>query len=244
MNIDVNSIKANRNYILVKPDLTATDTIEISGIQVWIDTTYEKQKHAATTGLVIDVCDDLYFSSKPEPGMMEKSCRFDTKVEVEAGDKIYFHYLSVKKATDEGRLFKAADGEYYILLCYDESFCVKRGESIVMTNGWILLEPLVASEKFMSKFVQIPNMEKTKESVKFAKVAHVGTKIKGYLEDREAYDFDEEIKPGDVIAYDRHSNIPLQYHLHSDIEGSQNFLRMQRNDICAVVTEKEFSITE
>jgi len=244
LKIDVSTIKAKRNHILVKPFLKSTDTIDILGIDIWIDKTYEKEKHAATTGSVVSVCDDLYFSMVRESGMAEKSCRFDTTVEVETGDKIYFHYLSVQSARKEGKLFKAKDGEYYMFLKYDESFCVKRGDSIIMTNGWILLEPIVASEKFMSKYVHIPDMQNQKESIKFAKVAHVGNKIKNYLEDSDAYDFDEEINPGDIIAYDRHSNIPLQYSLHSDIEGSQNFLRMQRNDICAVVTDSEFSITE
>ena len=111
-NVDPRRLRANTNMVLIKPNLGATEKIEFAGIDLWIDTSFEEEKMAATTGEVITVCEKLFFSLKIEKGMADKSVRYKTEVEMMPGDIVYFHYLTVKNARGDGRMFKGDDGEW------------------------------------------------------------------------------------------------------------------------------------
>ena len=44
-----------------------------------------------------------------------------------------------------------------------------------------------------------------------------------------------DIKAGDLVIFDKNSDLPLQYSLLSNLEGRKTFYRMQRKDLKATV---------
>ena len=242
IDIDVRRIRPTNNMIIVKPFLEAAEKIDLAGIDFWLDTSFEKEKMAATTGEVVSTCKEIFFTMKSGPAMDQKSCRYGTTMEMLPGDMVYYHYLTIQRARDERRLFKANDGEYYMFMHYHDAFCVKRDGKVIMVNGWILLEPVKAVDQFKSKLLEIPNFIKNQDSLKFAKISHVGTYNTGYREYRESFDFTEPIKVGDIVAYEKYSDVMLQYNLYNNLEGKQKFYRMQRKDLCAVMDKDSLEV--
>jgi co-chaperonin GroES (HSP10) len=238
LSLKVESIKPMKNWLIIKPFLNAVESIDFNGTKLWVDGSFEREKNACTTGEVIAVCDDMYFAKENFKGADEKSLRFGTTIEAKPKDKIYFHYLAVENASRAKRMFKGEDGETYMFMKYDEAFCSKRGEEIVMLNGWVLMEPIALDKKFESKILDLSFANKG-HSLTYAKVGHAGSRNNGYLENRRVNDFTEPLNVGDVVVYEKYSDIKLQQELHSDLDGNKVFYRMQRKDMVAVVNDIE-----
>lgn len=70
--------------------------------------------------------------------------RFQThqglKVEVEPGDKVYFHYNSL--LNEENYMYRDADGMLVYKILYSNLFCVIKNHEIKMLNGFILVQEI------------------------------------------------------------------------------------------------------
>lgn len=225
-------MKVMNNFVLVKPNMD-TDTIELGNIKEFhIDTTYEVEKHAPTEGEVISVPDHLVFNMKPQALSVE----FDVDMELKKGDKVYFHYLTHENCKIEGRLLEDEDGNALYLIPYDQIFISVREEKIIPINGWLLVEPIIG-DKVKSDVLEIPDTLKKKGSINLAKVVHVSTPIRKYRRFPQESDCNT-IKPGDVVAYSRHSDLPVQYAYYNSLESKKEYRRMQRRDTFAIIPEE------
>jgi co-chaperonin GroES (HSP10) len=179
-------------------------TIELS-----IDTSYEPYKHAVTWGTVMAVNKEIEDET--------------TTMELEAGDKLFFHYLCIPNAVRDNT-WVLIKGKPYFLIQYDMCYCALRGEEIVPVNGWVLVSPI---DEIIPESVcgfELADIREKKHSVKEGIVKYVGKPLNG---EKNA------AKLGDKILYMKLSDVPMQYYLHNSF--GENLLRMKNKDIMAIL---------
>ncbi len=112
----------------------------------------------------------------------------------------------------------------------------ERIEIIIPVNGFCLIEPIVETPDHpLLKNLQQLVGNSTEKGI----VRHVSKGlIRTYLDGDGKPDTDC-VKPGDVVAFDFGADLPLEYPLHSSVEGKQMFYRIQRRYINAIVREVE-----
>ncbi len=220
--------KIPKNYVLVDFPSNKHESIALkNGKELYIDNTFEPEKHSVNYGKVLLLPDRLHYSGiAGDNGAME----YDIDIEIQVGDIAYFHYLESGKIPKEGRVVDH-DGKRCAMVRYDRIFCVRRGNDIIMTNGWVLIEP-VKETKIISDVIIVPDSIQAKFKAKEGIVAYCGTPVKAYAFRPTMGGDTDEIKPGDHILYSDFSNIPLEYGLHETMP--KKYFRMQRKDIIGV----------
>lgn len=230
------SMKAHRNMVLIKPDILSTKRVEMAGgLKLLLYTDFEKEKFSATSGEVIKVCTDRFFHKQ---GGIEISAMYDAEIEAQVGDRIYFHYTKMETSNNEGRIFLYED-EYYMWISYDSLYCGKRGDEILMFNGFVLLEP-VEDKQIQSTIIKLPGRIRARKSTRYGRVAHVGEPCKAYYEEKDIIDDYINVEKGDVVLFEAHSDIPLQYSFLADLEDKKPFFRTQRKDFVAIAKSPIF----
>lgn len=196
---------------------------------MFIDTTYEEEKHTATQCEVIGVPSELFYSND----VREKysSVEFDAELEIEEGDQVFIHYLSTMTAIEDKRCIEDEDGDVYYFIKYDKLFASTRGDQVIMLNGYIAVEPITDEDYKDSEFLAMPDSVKNKDSKEIGRVVFVGAKLKGYQFSPDYSDEHYNVKPGDVVAFTKSSDIPMQYDIHRSFQGDKKMFRMQRKDI-------------
>ena len=144
------------NMVLVKPRIQNDRVICDSGVELFIDTTYEAEKHTNVVCDVIRVPNQLIFSRKYGNYV---TMPHDVDMEVLPGDIAYCDYLAVQNAITnkfDGKGF-IENGEIYILIHYQNIFMVLRDDFPIMCNGYVLVEPTY-DELELVRLAQEPNM--------------------------------------------------------------------------------------
>ncbi|MEE9337986.1 MAG: co-chaperone GroES family protein [Methylococcaceae bacterium] len=245
--------KPINNYLLVRPHLK-TDEINFNTGKLKIDTSFEKEKHAPTKGEVVSVPDSLFYRQKEKssvgkptpnytmlsPDPYPHSTTFDVDMEALPGDVVYFHYLTKNTCEQQGRLLLGPDNQTYYLIPYDQCFVLKRKNNIIPINGYILAEKL-AIKKEKIGLLDIPESLKITTSSKFAKIKHIGGPVRGYRGEHEICEMNINVNVGDIVIYDKNSDIPIQYEYHNDVDDKNKYVRMQRRDISAIIPEEYFN---
>lgn len=217
------------NKVLIKPK-GGNDEIELpGGKKLYIDTSWEVEKHAPTIGEVVKVPNRLIFDLRST----RRTTEFDVDMELKVGDMAIYHYLIPENCIKRGEYVQVAD-EIYFIVNYDQIFCAKRGDEVVMVNGFILVEPVV-EDAFTSSVIITPDSLKDKNSPIEGIVRYIGAPVRNYLYELDIKENADEPKVGDRIMFSQDSDIPLQYDLHASLEGKKMFFRMQRKDIFGIV---------
>ncbi len=151
--------------------------------------------------------------------------------EVEVGDTIYFHYLSVDDGARIPEPYNEGKKLYYI--DYHSVFVAVRDGEIIPIGGWCVCEPVF--EKEVETFELDGNtitimigenglVESANpiHSEVFAKLTHIGTKL--------ANQPDLDVKVGDRIAY------LDQCDTKNEIDGKEVFI-IHQEELTAVVVE-------
>lgn len=200
-----------------------------SGEKIYIDVTYEEEQHAATECEIISVPDKLFYSTDKKH--RDRSVNFDTDMEIQPGDKVYIHYLASITAIKDQKSLTDDEGNIYYFINYHDLFASTRGEKVIMLNGYIAVEPVKDENYQVGSLIEIPDYLKNKSSERIGKVVFVGSKLRGYQFIPDACDDNYDVKPGDLIAYTKNSDIPMQYDIHKSFQGDKTLYRMQRRDI-------------
>lgn len=148
-------MRAGDNYIIFETDKLFDDHVTINGREIYFDPMFEPAKHVRTYGTVIQV--PLKLGNIP---MMQESngvpypadktpyrYKFvkDIAMEVEPGDRIYFHFNTiVKMKQNMVREFKDKLGtpvRWYFKVRYDQVICAVRDGNIIPIGGYALIEP-------------------------------------------------------------------------------------------------------
>jgi len=223
---DITKVKAGRGTVLITP-LKENDYVFVGGAKVYVDTSFHKEKHSITCGRVISVCDQI-----------DDSLR--TTIEVQPGDVVFFHYLSVMNAIRDKK-FLECDGRKYYSVPYESLYVAKRTiqcwyppfvsgalsrleERIICLNGFILVTPKQEHTEDNIDGILLPECMLSKEQVSRGVVAYTGIPLSGEP---------EVVKPGDEIIFRKSSSVPLQYDLHASFDGTNKFYRMKRESVLA-----------
>lgn len=225
------------NYVMIKLD-PAYDSVKLSsGLELYIDLSFEPEKHATVTGEVICLPRKLYYSGEPNKGMP-----WLTDMEVREGDQVIIYYLSVVNALKKENQMYLIEGEdRYIFITYNNIYAVVRDGKVIPVNGYVLIEPCedpsITEDKERMKrlgLAFVVTEKRTNTNVTYGRVKYLGTPNREYVDD----DFSDEgvdIAEGDVVIIRRIHDIPLQYEQHQKVNEGKPLLRVQRRNLFAKI---------
>lgn len=225
------------NYILVKLDPDNTSIKLKSGFQLYVDTSFDPEKHQVVTGTVYGIPSKLEYSGTPNKGLP-----WLTDMEVKLGDKVVVYYLAIVNALKkEQQRYFFEGSDKYVLITYNNIFTVYGDGFVKPINGYVLIEP--CSDPFLEKTkerLKKLNLEwvkldtKSNTNVSFGIVRYMGKPNREYV-DEGASDDGVDVKIGDTVVLRKVSDIPLQFNLHAKIDGGKVYYRAQRRKILAVI---------
>lgn len=229
------------NWVLIKPDWdgqSITRPYEVKGpdgtVKIEIDASYEREKNACCTGVVVKVPEGKPYFNPADP---TKSMEWVTDFEIQEGDKVIFGYFAFTEAfRDSDIRWVKCNGEIYILVFYGLMYLAQRGEEVIMLNGYTLIEPVqdeVATNLFL------PSHLKRSTNKQRGIVRYLGSLNREYSNHRYPPD-DDSLQVGYLITMDRYCNIPLEYDLWRTFGDKEVKLwRVQRTFISAIITKTE-----
>ncbi len=229
--------RPTNNLVLICPRIQNDKITLGNGAELFVDNTFEPEKHANIVADVVEVPDELFFVKKGHP----VSTPWETIMEVRTGDVAYCNYLAITNAINnryDGKAF-IRDGKLHLLVRYDAIFMVLRGELPIMCNGYILAEPtyqeyFTARKKFENLGLEIPDVvDALKDNTQYGIVRYVGSVPTDYQEGFRGDNL--ELKVGDHIFFDVHSDIPLEYEYHQTFEKGKKLFRIHRKDVLMVL---------
>lgn len=203
------------NFVGINPDPVKEKIGDL-----WIDTTWEPEKHAPRTGIVTKLT-RLSFS-------MEKSTlTVDVPMELEKGDKVWFHY--------NFSLDKIADTEF-ICVRYDHIYAYERNGIVKPCSGHIIYTPVLEERHAFSyedKYVD-----------NIYRVEMVGCKVERYryYYKKESIglvgetDHGVDIEPGNHVLMLPDCNVPIENEIHQSlIPGHKHVYRGRRCNVLGLV---------
>lgn len=233
----MNQKRTLNNLIFIKLD-KENDSIKLkNGCELYVDTSFEMEKHATVTGEVYGLPSHLSYSGQANKGMP-----WNTPLEIRRGDKVILYYLSVINALSKSDKKYLLEGDdRYIFTGYQNVYAVIRDGKIIPINGYCLIEPCpdpsieADKERMRALGMELVVLDRrTNKQVIFGKVKYLGTPNRSYVDDGHS-DEGVDISVGDVIIMRKTSDIPLQYSLHAKINDGINYFRVQRRHILAKV---------
>ncbi len=229
--------KTGSNHVMVELD-PENDHIKMrDGGELYIDTTYEPDKHVTVTGTVRAVPENLIFDPE-NPSKMP----WDTDMELLEGDRVIINYLAVGNCfRPEMKKYWVQDGKRFIFVQYRSIYCMIRDNVIIPINGYCLIEPMpdryiesLHKRADTAGLILAGMKEKNNKRVVYGKVAYTGTPNERYF-DPCYTDKGVDIVPGDEVALRKISDLPAEYEYHAKLGGGKKFWRVQRKDIFGVV---------
>ncbi len=199
----IEGFKPLNNFVLLG---NPTSTEKIGGL--FIDTTYKPEDHVEIINEVIAVPERLKFNE------------WETEMQLKVGDKVWVNYLSIIK----GERVQVG-GEVYVLVPYEKIILTKRGDDLVMLNGYVLIEP-VLEETQQSGIIIL--LKQAKQASQRGYVRHMGIPNKRYTDESHTDEID--IKMGDMVGFKHGYNSKLESSYHQTIG---DYWVVQRRNIVA-----------
>jgi hypothetical protein len=218
------------NFIVVKPDPGNHKIVLKSGAELYLDTSFEVEKHAVTTGTVVYVPDKLRHHEQYGTATLS----YITDQELCCGDKVIFHYNESVHNIKESRYIECEE-QIYFLVKYDTIFCAIRttptGEQLVIpVNGIVIVEADDAPPPFESEHFVIPEISLGRKSETQGVIRYIGSPLKGYYDYKDVVDLNN-LTEGDHVVFNKRDSVPLQYDLHQSLDKGKTLYRMRRMDI-------------
>ncbi len=220
---ELNKIQPLNNLVLIKIDKEFNDQIVFkeSGVKLYFDTSYSKERHSTVTGEVVKLPFKLIFNDHKNINSMQ----WLTSIELEIGDKVWCNWTAFRKAFDGSKGLRfVCEGSLYILVNYGDIVVSMRGDDIICLNGYCLIEPVLQldlPENLRSEWLNKP-------SKLYGKVFKLGKPNEDYMEDAYSDGMDEDIQEGDIILFAKAADLLLEYELHKSLLGDRAFYKIQR----------------
>jgi hypothetical protein len=240
---DIKKVRCLINTVLIRPTRSNDEILLAGDKKLYIDTSFEPMKHAPTTGEVVGVPSQLYFSTKKN---FHSSMDWDTDMELKVGDIATYHFLDIRVAIEQGD-YILCDGKFYFPIRYDRIFCAKRkvpkgnivipengnfvvdgkGRSeVIMLNGYVLVKPVPQE---IITIMKLPQNVEGRHDARYGEVKFIGSPNKRY---RESYPPDDNrLEIGMLVLLDKVCDIKLEYDIHTSFDGEKKYFRVQRNNI-------------
>ena len=170
--------------------------------------------------------------------LTDLSVRFDTPIEVKAGDRVNFDYLTHDKVKENALIVETDEGTMY-LVKYDLLYAVldENNQPIRMLNGWNLVEPEEKETKkedgleytTTESGLAIPVLktkEKKKKRYQVGKVLLFASRNDGYLQMPDKVDpyVDRKQAKGKRLHFDHRATQRLEYYGHQFISDKKLML--------------------
>jgi len=243
---EILSIRCGVNQVIVQLDRKQDEFLMKDGKKLYLDTSFEPERHAPTTGTIVNICDHLFFNQIPgNPGSM----KWDTDIELQIGDYVVSYYLVSINALKEqdGRILIDEDNNQYLFLRYDQIFAGRRNNKIITCNGQNLLTPIKDPDdnKELARMKEAgllpPHMmHMIGNSQKIARMRYPAKPNRRYRDPR-IRDFEDPIEAGELVVVRRNGLLPLEYDIHTSFDGKQVLYRVQREFIYGIADERVLS---
>lgn len=192
--VDINKLRTVFNQVVVSFDPKENDKTA-SGIYtpsiMDVDSVAE---HANRKGVVVKVPEFLYYDRKSPSSM-----RWKTEIEIKVGDEVWMNHLTLNDYQYR------CDGKIYKTILYEDIVVAKRGEEVIMVNGYMLLDPIYNETKVLDH-------SSNKRDKRLGTIAFLGKPNKEYSSPeyvqlgKTVYRSDPEgLKVGDKIIFDKKS---------------------------------------
>ena len=225
------------NMVMIKLD-PENDSIKLkNGMELYVDNTYDKEKHATVTGEIYGLPSHLSYSGEGNKGMP-----WLTTMDLNFGDHVIIYYMSVINAlAKESKRYILEGKDRYIFTEYQNVFAVYGDGFVKPLNGYCLIEPcddpfITEKKKRMEKIglELITFSKKSNVNVSFGVVRYVSAPNREYVDESNTDD-GVDVKVGDTVVLRRITDIPLQYELHQKINKGKGLLRVQRRFILSKI---------
>lgn len=216
---------------------------------------YTTHKKFKIQGTIKNVCIDRT-TQRLIDNYYKLSANFNTKVEIEPGDRVNFSFLAHEKCLQEGRVLETDLGIMY-LIKYDQLYYTvkENGEPIKMLNGFVVVEPdMIETKKFDVDGYDVEGVETTsglvianppkvkkKRKSQLGTVRYFGSACKGYLQEPDAWDRPMLLTEGMKILYDPRGATLMEYENHQ-IFSDKPLSLVQRKDILLTGYETELNL--
>lgn len=222
------------NNVLVKLDEDNDKYKYPSGLEIYIDNSFEPEKHITVTGEIYGIPKKLKYNG-------QGGISWDTDIEIQIGDKVVMYYLAVInafKAESCKAIFEGTDK--YVFISYESIYAVIRDGVIIPVNGYCLVEPcenpawarLQERMKLLGlEAVQLNNKNNT--DVVYGIARYVGKPVMEYIGGRT--DKGVDVNPGDTVVMRRISDVPVEFDMHAKLDGGKKYWRVQRRNILAII---------
>ncbi len=229
--------KTFNNLVMIKLDPENTSIKLRNGFELYVDNTFDPEKHITVAGEVYGLPSCLEYTGHANKGMPWK-----TPMELKFGDKVIVYYLAVVNALKKDSLKYILEGnDRFVFIKYQSIFTVVREGKIIPINGYVLIEPcpnpmIEAQKERMRKIgLELVKLnETTKDQVSYGIVRYAGTPNEAYT-DQGQTDEEVNIEVGDTVVIKRTADIPVQYELHQKINDGKKLWRVQRRSILAKI---------
>jgi len=199
----IEGVKPTNGHVIIG---NPTKTNKIGSLL--IDTSWKPEDHVEIINEVIAV------------PLTAKCSEWETEMQLKVGDKVWVNRLTIIKAE------KIQVGETtYLKVPYEMIILAKRGDEIIMLNGYVLLEPIHKAQIKSDTIILAPNKEEHQDR---GIVRYMGIPNKRYTD--EILSDDCEISIGDRVLLSRKYNPKLESSYHESIG---NYLVVQRRHMIA-----------
>ena len=210
------------------------DTTE-HGIIKAVDPSFRPNVHADRISEVVMVPEGLYYY----PGLYKhkkatESIDWDTDMELLPGDIVWHNFMEL---TDTYNIKVRDDKALYKLLRYEDIYLAKRGEELIMLNGYCLCEE-VLRERLSEFDVLDRDIDKN-----IGRVVLVGKRNRSYRVRSGIRDLDGDdmLKVGDIIVKRRpdvHIRLEEDVHARFPLGEKKMYFIIQRRDIFATIDKQ------
>lgn len=202
-----------------------------SGMKLYVDTSFEPEKHVVRIGTVMKAPDRI----------IDKQSPWITDVEIKEGDRVVMYFLAVQNCmSPEKKTYWVEKGVVYIAIKYQNIYAVIEEGNVKPVNGYILVEPVEDPEwirlkkLFAMRNMDVPDLRKNSNTnVTYGKIVYMGKPNLSYNDHYKSDEHHNE-KVGDTVIMKRIKDIPVEYEYHAQIDGGRKLYRIQRHDILAV----------
>lgn len=203
-------VKAGFGKVLIKP-LDDTSIIKVDGHELYIDTSFQKEKHTITYGEIVSVTDQI-------------DDELRTEIEAKVGDIVYSHYLAIFNAIRDDKYY-VEDGQFYYPVNYESLYCVKRANETICLNGYILVKPIKKYEEEKIGSVFLPDSMLQQEKASRGIVVSVGNPPRGRGS--------APCESGQEIIFRKSSSVKIQHPMHNTF--GEEVYRMKADSVLAII---------
>jgi len=214
-NIDPNKFEPGSGLVLLKL-YEADETIKTAGgLQLYVDLSYEKERHAVVRGTVVAIAPIIHVTDIIRYGKgLGKKLRVVKEPLIANGDTVYFEQNAVelgKQWHQSGGYFEnEVDGkiERYLLIPYGFLICYVRNDEIYSLNNYVVAEqlPSETEEQFIEGYGNAIINKETKSPILLLQ----WEKHKKLLAKVVAAPLDSGLEIDEIILHEQESDVCIE----------------------------------